>query len=128
MKNSELNKYELMVIIDSLIGESAVQKRLERIKKLISSQKGEVFFEDVWGEKRLGYKMKGKVDGFYVVLNFTLDSDKLKEIDNTLTLESEVIRHLIVKLPFAFEPKSQDDYKREHEAEVEKQKAEKENI
>ena len=51
-----MNKYELMVILNPDIGIDATKKRLDEVKKLITSQKGEVVFEDDWGPQRFGLR------------------------------------------------------------------------
>jgi len=109
MKNTETVKYELMVIIDSKLGEDATKKRLERTRKLISSLKGEIFFEDLWGERNLGYPIKGHTEGYYAVMSFMISPEHIKEIDETLTLEPEVVRFLITKIPLAYEPKTLEE-------------------
>lgn len=105
-QKDDQKKYELMVIIKPDIGEDGAKKRMEEVKKLISRQKGEIFFEDPWGLRDLAYPIKKQDRGFYTVLNFMLLPEMLKEIDTTLRLEPEVLRHMIVTLPFKYEPKT----------------------
>lgn len=103
-----MNKYELMVILNPNIGADATKKRLDEVKKLITSQKGEVVFEDDWGLKDLAYTI-GKHDrGYYYVMNFNMDPQEgdLKEIETTFRLENEIVRHMIVKIPGDIETKT----------------------
>lgn len=102
----DTKKYELMVIIHPDLGENAIVKRLEEIRKLIKNQKGEIFFEDIWGMRDLAYPIKKHERGYYAVLSFTLLPEMLQEIDTTLKLENEVVRHMIITLPFTYEPKN----------------------
>ena len=100
------NKYELMIIINPDNGETAAQKHITEIKEMIAQEGGELFYEDFWGIKDFTYKIKKHNKGYYVVLDYILDGSKIKEIDSTLRLDNEVIRHMIVSLPFNYEPKS----------------------
>lgn len=109
------NKYELMVIVDSGIGQANVDQRLASIKKHISKY-GEIFFEDVWGERDFGYAIKGRTKGHYAVYGFTFEPGELKEFETSLILEPEVIRHLIVKVPLKYEPKSLESMSAAHAA------------
>ncbi len=109
------NKYELMVIIDSGIGQASIDKRLESIKKQLSKH-GEIFFEDVWGERDFGYTIKGRDKGHYAVYGFTFEGQELKELETSLRLEPEVIRHMIVKVPLKYEPKSLETMTAAHAA------------
>ena len=113
-------KYELMVIVDSGIGQANVEKRLASIKKQISKY-GEIFFEDMWGERDLAYTMKGHKKGYYAVLGFTFEPSEMKDFETSLRLEPEVIRHMVVTLPLKYEPKSLEQLKAAHEAAVAKE-------
>jgi len=106
--------YELIVIIDSGIGQLAVDKRLESIRKRIKKH-GEIFFEDIWGERDLAYTMKGNDKGYYAVFDFSFEPDQLKEFETSLRLEPEVIRHLTVRLPLKYEPKTMEDLVSAHQ-------------
>ena len=95
-----------MVIVDPDIGTDAINAKLEEIRKLIASQKGEVFFEDLWGMRDLAYKIKKKDRGFYAVLDLKMESAGLMEINTTLKIDNEVLRHMLISLPAEYEPKS----------------------
>lgn len=99
-----MKRYELMVIVTPDIGGDALNKRLDAIREIITSNKGEIFLEDLWGMRGLAYPIKKQEQGFYVIFYFTLDSEFLTELDTTLRLENEVLRHLLVALPEGYEP------------------------
>jgi small subunit ribosomal protein S6 len=111
------NKYELMVIIDTGIGLVNIEKRLESIRAQISKG-GKIFFEDIWGERDLAYSMKGHKKGYYAVLDFTQEAENLLELETGLRLDPEVVRHMIVKLPIKYEPRTLDEIKSSHQEEV----------
>jgi len=117
-----LTQYELMIIINSEIGQDAIKKQLSDIKKQLEEH-GEIFFEDFWGERDLGYSMNGKIKGYYAVFDFYFVPAEVKELENDLQLNNEVIRHLIVKLPLKYEPKS-FMYYQEIKAQVDAEKEE----
>lgn len=112
-----MKKYELMAIIDPDIGSDAIKEKVNEIKKLITSQKGDIYFEDVWGLRDLAYTIKKKEQGYYVVFNFDMEKDGLKEIDTILKLDLNILRHLIVVLPNEY--KSKSILELEKEAEIE---------
>ena len=115
MTESKGNKYELMVIVDTGIGQANIQKRLDSIKKTMNKH-GEIFFEDIWGEKDLAYPMKKASKGYYAVFGFSFDPTELLEFETGLRLEPEVIRHMIVKLPLKYEPKTLEQLKAANQA------------
>ena len=107
---TDLVKYELMVIIRPDLATDAINARLEDIRKLLVAKKGEetgeIFYEDIWGMRDLSYRIKKHDRGYYAVFDFTADPSAIKELELTLNLEPEVLRHMFVKLPFTYEPKS----------------------
>ena len=132
MSKSQESKYELMLIIDSTIGSDAVKKRVEKTKKLLSSSGAELFDYEELGEKALAYRMKTnagayKDNGFYSVFYFTMkDTKAVKEIESTIRLENEVIRHLLIKLPFSFDVSKMKEEQAKVAALMEEEKKKKE--
>jgi|WetSurMetagenome_2_1015567.scaffolds.fasta_scaffold37556_4 small subunit ribosomal protein S6 len=133
MKKSEFSrddavKYELMVILNPEIGTDAISKQLDEIKEMLvlnKDAKPEIFFEDVWGLRDMAYRIKKHERGFYAVYDFLMDPSLIKELDTNLTLETNVIRHMIVKLPFAYEPKTLAKMEEDRIAEEEERQAKK---
>jgi small subunit ribosomal protein S6 len=108
--NEDVKKYELMLIVDPEIGLDSIKKRLDDVTKMITKKgkevKGEIFFQDDWGMRDLSYSIKKRTKGYYMVFDFICEPALIKEFDRALRLENEVLRHMIVTLPFAYEPKS----------------------
>ncbi len=121
-----IKKYEIMVIINPNLGADALKKRLDEIRKLLTGQKGErsgkVFFEDDWGLRDLTYVIKKHDRGYYAVFDFMMDPALINEVDTTLRLENEILRHMIITLPFAYEPKSFAKIEEEKEEEKKEEK------
>lgn len=110
-------RYELMVIVAPDIGETAIKKRLEALKKSVADFGGEVFFEDLWGLRNLAYSIRKHDQGFYAVMDVNLDPEKVKELDRMLRLEREILRHLLLKLPAVYQPKTLTEMEAEAAAE-----------
>lgn len=114
MENSSLQdakRYELMIIINSDIGQEAIENRLDALRKLLTSP-GEIFHEEIWGMKNLAFPIKKQTKGYYAVFDFVGKPERIKEMNHTLGLENEVLRHLFTVLPLSYEPK---DYTKEAE-------------
>lgn len=119
------NNYELMVIIDMGIGQAAIDKRLESIRKQLSKH-GKIFFEDLWGERDLAYPMNKREKGYYAVMDFSYEPAELKEFETGLRLEPEVIRYLVVRLPLKYEPKTREELQEAHQEEAVAEEVQKE--
>lgn len=108
--NEDVKKYELMLIVDPEIGLDSIKKRLDDVTKMITKKgkeaKGEIFFQDDWGMRDLSYSIKKRTKGYYMVFDFTCEPALIKDFDRTLRLENDILRHMIITLPFAYESKS----------------------
>jgi len=104
-----------MVIFLQDIGETSINKELDELRKYISSNGGEVLNEDAWGIRDLAYRIKKQDQGFYYVLNFTLDTLKLGEMQRALVINPTVIRSLIVKTPNKYIFRTFAEYQDEEE-------------
>jgi small subunit ribosomal protein S6 len=49
-----------------------------------------------WGKRRLAYKIHKKQEGNYLVLNFQMDSKQTKKLEQSLRLNDQLLRFLLV--------------------------------
>ena len=94
-----MRPYEVMVILDATLEESAVQAVVNRTTDLLTGSGGAVARVDKWGKRRFAYEIDHRVEGYYVLLEVTLETDGVDELDRYLRLADEVIRHKIVRMP-----------------------------
>jgi small subunit ribosomal protein S6 len=71
---------------------------VDRFQKLILESGGQVQQVDRWGRRKLAYPIDRHMEGDYVVTQFRLDPSRLRELEDSLRVSEEVIRHLVVKL------------------------------
>ncbi len=92
--------YELMVIIDGGIDDNAAQQQVKSITATIASVGGSVHGNpDWWGKRRLAYPINKKEDGYYVVYNVEAQGGALDEVERTLRIADNVVRHKLLRLP-----------------------------
>lgn len=91
-----MRKYELMYIIRPDVEQEIVQAVVEKFQGIISNGEGEITKHDVMGKRRLAYEIKKFREGIYVLVNFTVASTVVNELDRQLKISDEVIRHLVV--------------------------------
>ena len=94
-----MRPYEVMVILEPTLEESAVQAVINRSTEQLQSGGGTVNRVDKWGKRRFAYEIAKKMEGFYVLLDVTGEPAPLQELDRTLRLADDVIRHKIVRIP-----------------------------
>jgi len=88
--------YEVVYILDPALDESAVTAKLEKHHELATSKGGEVSAIDHWGTRQLAYPIEKLENGYYVVAHFTASTDALPEFERLLTLDTEILRYLLV--------------------------------
>ncbi|HUG88095.1 MAG TPA: 30S ribosomal protein S6 [Actinomycetota bacterium] len=91
-----MREYEVMVIVDET-AEEKLEAVVERVTQIVTGGGGEVTKVDRWGKRKFAYEIDHKTDGFYLVIEFTADTDLLTELERVLLLADEVVRHKVVR-------------------------------
>lgn len=92
-----MRKYELMIILDSVLEERAVQPSLDQFLNVVKTRGGTVHKVDVWGRRRLAFDIDKKSEGIYAVVDLTADPDTVKELDRQLNLNEGVLRTKVIR-------------------------------
>jgi small subunit ribosomal protein S6 len=93
-----MRQYELMYILDPSLEEDQQNALVERFQTLIGAQGGTIQHHERWERRRLAYEIKGRREGYYVVMNFTGSPAAEAELTRVLGITDGVLRHLIVKM------------------------------
>jgi small subunit ribosomal protein S6 len=94
-----MRPYEVMIILDAGLEEEATRSAIDRASELIRSRGGVPGSIDRWGRRRFAYELKHKWEGYYVVLRAEAEPSVMAELDRSLFLADEVLRHKVVRLP-----------------------------
>lgn len=87
--------YELVVLLHPDL-EIDAETPIAKIEKLIEAVKGRVTKRDNWGKKRLAYKIAKHDFAVYVYLEVELETESVRELERTILITEEVIRHILV--------------------------------
>ena len=93
-----MNKYEMMFIVKATMEESSVKAAAENVKKLAESLKAKVDSFKEMGQIKLAYPIKKEISGYYYVMTMTASKETIKEVNRKMSIDENVIRHLIIKL------------------------------
>ena len=93
-----MNKYEMMFIVKATMEESSVKAAAENVKKLAESLKAKVESFKEMGQKKLAYPIKKEISGYYFVMTMTANKEAIKEVNRKMSIDENIIRHLIIKL------------------------------
>ena len=87
--------YELGFILSPEVSEEQTRAILDRVEQVVANYNGEVVRVNQWGRRRLGYPIQHHRDGLYVFIDMILTPETVIELDRTLKVSEEVLRHLI---------------------------------
>lgn len=100
--SKSLVHYETMFLFAPELAETAVTKEVKLLKEKISKiaeQDNAITFEDFWGKRKLEYAIKKRDTGFYVVLQYNFPPQEMRDFDEELRLDANILRHLTIKVP-----------------------------
>ncbi|MCD6098880.1 30S ribosomal protein S6 [bacterium] len=96
--------YELVVITPPHLETDEREALLEKIRGYISSSNGKIIGEEDWGLRKFCYPIKRSDSGYYTLFVFDGKETSPKRIDESLRLNENVLRHLIVHREKPYSP------------------------
>jgi small subunit ribosomal protein S6 len=94
-----LRDYEVLYIVRADLEDDKVQDVVKRVNTLIGRSGGSTEQTSLWGKRKLAYEVKHQKEGSYVLQDFTIDPQRVPELESALKITEEVLRHLIVRKP-----------------------------
>ena len=106
-----MREYELVLVVSPDGGEEGFPAVVDRVHVLIKERGGEVKNVDRWGRRRLAYPIDRITEGYYSITQFTLDPQDVREIERSIELADDVLRHLVVRMdePIVVRPELDPD-------------------
>ncbi len=93
-----MRTYELVVIVYPDAEEEELTAIVDKISQVITTNGGQVLETGVWGRRRLAYPIRNFREGYYVAMQVQLERESIPELERSLKLTEEVIRHLLVRV------------------------------
>lgn len=91
-----MRAYELVIIIQPELDETAVKGIIEKVQGWISDAGGSVTKIDNWGKQRMAYAINKRRDGQYVLFEMQMPPAFSAELERNLRFLESVIRFLII--------------------------------
>ena len=94
-----MRRYEMVVIITPDVADEDVEDAVERlIRHPVESDGGTLDEVDLWGRRRLAYPIEKQSEGTYVLTQLQLNPGSTTELERSLQISEEVLRHLLIRL------------------------------
>ncbi|NQT31824.1 MAG: 30S ribosomal protein S6 [Deltaproteobacteria bacterium] len=97
-EDKKLRDYELVVIISPGVAKEAVDGIMDGVGRLITDSGGTVSAVEPWGKKRLAYPIKHFLEGSYILTRFKMQPKFSKQLEASLRISEDVLRHLLINL------------------------------
>lgn len=91
-----VNKYESIFIINPDIDEEGTKALVEKFKNLLETS-AQLESIDEWGKRKLAYEIADKSEGYYVLANFSADSQFPHELERIYKITDGIIKYMIIK-------------------------------
>jgi small subunit ribosomal protein S6 len=93
-----MRRYELMLVIRPDVADDKSQALVDRTTRGIVSAGGRIVKVAPWGRRRLAYPIDRHREGSYHIVLFESPSEAIIELEHTLLITEEVLRHLITRV------------------------------
>ncbi len=90
--------YELTYIVSPILDERSVNETVAAVRGFINDQKAEIKREQVGEKRKLAYPIQKQTFGYYVTLEFKMESEKIAEVENYLKHQNDILRSLLLSL------------------------------
>ncbi len=92
-----MNKYELLYIISAELGEEQREELIKKMASYVEGKGGSVEGIDKWGMRKLAYPINFKNEGFYVLMNITLNPQEVDAMAKLMNITEGIVRQIFVK-------------------------------
>lgn len=97
-------QYETVFIITPVLSDEQMRDTVEKFRKVLTDNGGELVHEENWGLKKLAYAIEHKKSGFYQLVEYTAPVDIVNILHTEFSRDERIMRYLTTKLDkFAIE-------------------------
>lgn len=92
-----MRRYELMLVLRPDAPDERIAAIVERTTRQISTDGGQIVKVAPWGRRRLAYPIERYREGSYHIIVFEAPATTIVEIERSLLITEEVLRHLVIR-------------------------------
>lgn len=96
METAVKRLYEAMFLVDSAESSQNWDTVVGTIKTILERAEAEIVSINKWDERKLAYKVNGKIRGAYILCYFKAEGERLQDIEKDVQLSEQIIRVLIL--------------------------------
>ena len=88
--------YETVLIVKPTLSDPEVAEMVEKTKKVISGEGGEVIGHEIWGRRKLTHLIGKAREGVYGYLKYRASPALLKKLRHNFSVSGDVMRDMTV--------------------------------
>ena len=92
-----MNPYETVLLVDARRSDAEIEETIKAFTTLVTDRGGDVSGVDRWGRRRLAYEIDHLTEGYYAVLDYSLDAAQRKDLDTALPFVEGLVRTKTVR-------------------------------
>jgi len=92
-----MRRYELMLVLRPDVADDRAQAVIDRTTRQIVASGGQIAKVVPWGRRRLAYQIDRYREGSYHIILFEAPAEAIAELERTLLITEEVLRHLVTR-------------------------------
>jgi small subunit ribosomal protein S6 len=92
-----MRRYELMLVLRPDVADDRSQAVIDRTTRQITAAGGQIVKVAPWGRRRLAYPIERYREGSYHIVLFQAPGEALIELEHSLLITEEVLRHLVTR-------------------------------
>ena len=93
-----MRRYELMLILRPDVADDKAQAVIDRTTRQLLAAGGQIVKVAPWGRRRLAYQIGAFREGSYHIVLFEAPPEAIVEVERSLLITEEVIRHLVTRI------------------------------
>lgn len=97
-QDNKMAFYENVFVLRQNLTTAQVSESIKKYENIVSELHGEITKTENWGLRNLAYVIKKNKRGHYILFQLNCDVACMKELNRKLSLDEDVIRHMILKI------------------------------
>ena len=93
-----MRRYELMLVFRPDAPDERISAIIDRTTRQMTTAGGQIVKVAPWGRRRLAYAIDRHREGSYQIILFEAPADAIAELEHTLLITEEVLRHLVTRV------------------------------
>ena len=94
---TNMNKYELAVVVSAKIEDDERAAVVDKCKALVERFGGNITEVDEWGKKKLAYEIQHMKEGYYYFIQFDAEADVPGQLEQAVRIMDHVLRFLCIR-------------------------------